>query len=155
MQRTKIVFGLVAAGCLMSVPVYAASHGAAPAGVRASKSVHAKSPAAPHGNQGTTTRSDSVAEHVALHPQLAAKLQPLLPKGMALDQAATGFKNQGQFVAALHVSKNLGIPFADLKTRMTGTDRASLGQAIHQLRPSADAGTAAKHAEHEAHDDLK
>ena len=39
---------------------------------------------------------------------------------MTLDQASLGFKNQGQFIAALHVSQNLGIPFADLKTAMTG-----------------------------------
>ncbi len=39
---------------------------------------------------------------------------------MTLNQASKGFKNQGQFIAALHVSQNLGIPFADLKTAMTG-----------------------------------
>ncbi len=39
---------------------------------------------------------------------------------MSLNQASKGFKNQGQFIAALHVSQNLGIPFADLKTAMTG-----------------------------------
>jgi len=44
----------------------------------------------------------------------------MLPKGMTLNEASKGFKNQGQFIAALHVSQNLGIPFADLKTAMTG-----------------------------------
>jgi hypothetical protein len=44
----------------------------------------------------------------------------MLPAGMTLNEASKGFKNQGQFIAALHVSQNLGIPFADLKTAMTG-----------------------------------
>jgi hypothetical protein len=36
-------------------------------------------------------------------------------------QAAYGFKNLGQFVAATNVSKNLGISFDRLKLQMTGT----------------------------------
>jgi hypothetical protein len=36
-------------------------------------------------------------------------------------QAAYGFKNLGQFVAATNVSRNLGIPFEQLKLQMTGT----------------------------------
>jgi len=103
----------------------------------------------------------------------------MLPTGMTLDQASLGFKNQGQFIAALHVSQNLGIPFADLKTAMTGirptTTTAttggtttgttggstattppatettmSLGQAIKKLRPLANATTATATAEHQA-----
>ena len=77
----------------------------------------------------------------------------MLPQGTTMNDAATGFKNQGQFLAALHVSKNLGIPFADLKKEMV-TNNASLGQAIHKLRPSAHAGTEAEHGETEAGDDL-
>jgi hypothetical protein len=52
---------------------------------------------------------------------------------MALEAAASGFKNQGQFIAALEVSKNLNIPFADLKDRVTAGQ--SLGEEIHQLKP--------------------
>ena len=51
----------------------------------------------------------------------------LLPTGMTLDQASLGFKNQGQFLAALHVSRNTGIPFADLKTAMTGIRPTTAG----------------------------
>ena len=90
---------------------------------------------------------------------------------MTLDKASLGFKNQGQFIAALHVSQNLGIPFADLKTAMTGIrpvtgttasaattttisttsqPTMSLGQAIHKLRPSADADAATTTAVHQA-----
>jgi Sec-independent protein translocase protein TatA len=84
-----------------------------------------------------------------------ARLQPMLPAGMAVDVAAEGFKNRGQFMAALQVSKNLGIPFEDLKTRMTGEERVSLGRAIQELRPAMtpdDATQAAKTAERQARD---
>ena len=101
---------------------------------------------------------------------------------MTLDQASKGFKNQGQFIAALHVSRNLNIPFADLKTAMTGinptvkpgtgttpttgttttttgtptseTKLLSLGQAIQKLRPGTDSTTATTTAEHQASSDL-
>ncbi|HLK50566.1 MAG TPA: hypothetical protein VKT49_20640 [Bryobacteraceae bacterium] len=66
---------------------------------------------------------------------LSSRLQPLLPAGETLQAAATGFKNRGQFIAALHVSQNLKIPFDQLKSDMTGTNHDSLGEAIHELRP--------------------
>ena len=54
--------------------------------------------------------------------------------------AAKGFKNFGQFNAAVNVSHNLGISFTELKTRMV--DRhMSLGQAIQDVRPNTDAAT--------------
>jgi len=65
-----------------------------------------------------------------------------------------GFKNQGQFIAALHVSKNLNIPFKDLRTQMV-TDHKSLGQSVQTLKKSANADSAVKTAEHEADDDVK
>ena len=74
---------------------------------------------------------------------------------MTLDQAAAGFKNQGQFIAALHVSKNLNIPFDKLKAEMTGGDHDSLGKAIQDLQPAANAKSAAKTAEAQARADLK
>lgn len=58
---------------------------------------------------------------------------------------AAGFKNQGQFVAAVHVSENLGINFTELKTLMVDKDM-SLGQAIHQLKPTVDADAEARRA---------
>ena len=58
----------------------------------------------------------------------------MLPAGMTLDQAAAGFRNQGQFVAALNAAKNQGVAFADLQKAMT-VDGLSLGQAVRKLRP--------------------
>ena len=94
-----------------------------------------------------------VSGAIERNPQLSSRLQALLPPGMTLANAAAGFKNQGQFIAALHVSQNLGIPFADLKAKMTGSDHVSLGKAIQALRPDLSpdqAKTAAKTAETEA-----
>jgi hypothetical protein len=74
---------------------------------------------------------------------------------MSLQTAATGFHNEGQFIAALHVAHNLNIPFAQLKAEMTGSDHDSLGQAIHDLRPNANAKAAVKTATQEARADLR
>jgi hypothetical protein len=53
--------------------------------------------------------------------------------------AESGFKNHGQFIAALHVSKNLNIPFDQLKAKMTSSLPMSLGRAIHALQPDMPA----------------
>ena len=82
-------------------------------------------------------------------PGLVAKLKPMFPPGTDLNLAAAGFKNQGQFVAAAHVSQNLGIPFAALKTEMVDNG-ASLGHAIQTLRPKADATAEVNRAESQA-----
>jgi hypothetical protein len=97
----------------------------------------------------------SIADRIAANTALSAKLTPLLPSGTTLADAAAGFKNQGQFIAALHASKDLSIPFAQLKAEMTGSPHDSLGQAIHDLKPAADAKVAAKTAEQEARTDIK
>jgi hypothetical protein len=93
------------------------------------------------------------------------RMKDLLPAGMDLKTAEDGFKNRGQFIAALHVSKNLGISFDLLKAKMTGTsvDAAtgqtttttpmSLGKAIHELQPTIpqdQANIQAKDAEKQA-----
>jgi hypothetical protein len=79
---------------------------------------------------------ERIVERINRNPQLKAKVESLLPPGMTMEMAAMGFKNQGAFISALHVSKNLNIPFDQLKAKMTGQDGASLGKAIHELRPN-------------------
>ena len=101
-----------------------------------------------------TTTLNPIAAKISSHPQLSSRLTAMLPTGMTLNQASAGFKNQGQFIAALHVSKNLNIPFKDLRTQMV-TDHKSLGQSIQKLRTTADADGAVKTAQHEADDDVK
>src|SRR5262249_50505855 len=73
------------------------------------------------------------------NPALTQKLQDLLPKtgpNSTLAGAASGFRNEGHFISALHASKNLGIPFDSLKTKMMGPPSMSLGHAIHALKPN-------------------
>jgi uncharacterized membrane protein YdfJ with MMPL/SSD domain len=103
----------------------------------------------------TTTTLNPIAQKISSHPALAAKVKAFLPAGMTLNQASKGFKNQGQFLAALHVSKDLHIPFAQLKTEMTGKDHDSLGRAIQELKPGVDAKVAVSTAERETDADLK
>jgi len=81
-----------------------------------------------------------------------------------LNLATSGFKNFGQFVAAMNVSRNLNIDFSKLKLAMTGTDLTgittgtgttlSLGQAIQKLKPGVDAHAEALRAEHQASTDI-
>jgi len=95
------------------------------------------------------TPTTPTTQHVK-NPKLEARLMALLPNlppGTTIQDLSGGFKNWGQFVAAVHVSNNLGIPFADLKARMTGmpvpgitpglvvpTAPLSLGQAIQSFK---------------------
>jgi hypothetical protein len=79
--------------------------------------------------------SGDVSLRVSQNTGLSTQLQPLLPAGATLSGAAAGFRNQGQFVSALHVAHNLNIPFDQLKAKMTGNDPVSLGKAIQELRP--------------------
>ena len=97
-------------------------------------------------DRGHQTPSDRIAEN----PRLASKVQPLLPNWMNARDAAGGFKNLGQFVATVHVSRNLGIPFEQLKARMTGPREISLGDAIRELKPGVDSKAEAKKAEKQA-----
>jgi hypothetical protein len=109
-----------------------------------------------NGNHGTPKGpSLSISQRIDRNPRLAARLQALLPDGMTLDKAAEGFKNQGQFIAALHVAHNLDIPFDQLKADMTGANKYSLGKAIHELKPTADAAAEVKKADHEADTDIE
>jgi hypothetical protein len=99
---------------------------------------------------GTTTTLTPVQQKLQRNTNLASKLEGRLPAGTDLMKAAEGFRNLGQFVAAVNVSNNLGLSFTDLKTRMV-TDGMSLGQAIKAERGDlADTTTAVRRAETEA-----
>ena len=90
-----------------------------------------------------------VQQKLQKNTNLAAKLTTRLPAGTDLMTASAGFRNLGQFVAAVNVSSNLGIPFDQLKTKMV-TDGKSLGQSIQALKPVASATVEAQHAEYNA-----
>jgi len=110
----------------------------------------------------TTEGPDHVEAHfearIERNPALKSKVESLLPAGENLQTAATGFKNEGQFIAALHVSSNLGIPFDQLKAKMMSNPPMSLGQAIHALKPALsdkEVDTATETAEKETKADEK
>lgn len=128
-------------------------------------STHTAPTPATHGRQTTATTTTTsasaptatnpIATKINRNPQLASRLTRMLPQGMTIATASNGFKNQGQFIAALHVSRNQQIPFADLKAAMTGPNAVSLGQAIHTLRPSANAPDAVRRANTQTQTDLR
>jgi hypothetical protein len=70
-------------------------------------------------NFATTPLGQKLTKNTALQSKLMTRLTTLGYPGTVF-QAAYGFKNLGQFVAATNVSQNLGIPFNQLKLQMTG-----------------------------------
>jgi hypothetical protein len=97
----------------------------------------------------------SIARMITSNTPLSSKVQALLPSGTTVTQAAQGFSSESQFLAALHASKDLAIPFSQIKTEMTGRDHDTLTRAIQELKPTANATTAAKTAQTEAAADIK
>lgn len=103
----------------------------------------------------TTTTTTTVTEvtpttpttvHVK-NPKLEARLLAKLPGVTDIQTASAGFKNWGQFVAAVHASERIGVSFETLKAKMTGITPAttpggtpvqtapmSLGQAVKSLK---------------------
>src|SRR5438552_6390121 len=99
------------------------------------------------GTSNDGNQEKNFEERIERNTALKTKVEGMLPAGTNLKTAASGFRNQGQFIAALHVSKNLGIPFDQLKAKMTGSDPMSLGQAIHALKPNMSENGVHKEAE--------
>ncbi len=75
------------------------------------------------------TLGTKLTKNSALRSKLESRLTALGYDGTVY-QAAYGFKNLGQFVAATNVSKNLGIPFEQLKVLMTGLSVAPDGTVL-------------------------
>jgi hypothetical protein len=76
----------------------------------------------------------TTAERIAMNPQQKARIEAALAgTGLTLEQAAEGFRNQGQFIAAVNAAKNENLSFVDLKAKMTGDNPMSLGQALQAL----------------------
>ena len=98
---------------------------------------------------GTTGRLTPVQQTLRRDPQLASRISQRLPAKIDVTWASSGFRNLGQFVSAVTASSNLEIPFVTLKARMLD-EGMSLGQAIRELRPSADHRKEARRAEQDA-----
>jgi hypothetical protein len=80
---------------------------------------------------------------------LADGLRGRLPQGTDLSAAAGGFRRLELFVATVHASNNLDIPFSELKRRIVN-DGMTLGQAIQDIRPKSRYWAEARRAEDDA-----
>jgi hypothetical protein len=91
-------------------------------------SSHAKNSGAP------TADAKSLATKISNNPAQLAKIQPQLDAlGLTLDDATKGFRNQGQFIAALNAATHRNLDFVALQEAMT-VDGLSLGQAAKKLQ---------------------
>lgn len=81
----------------------------------------------------TTTTLTPVQQKLQKNTNLASKLQARLPAGTDLMTAAAGFRNLGQFNAAVNASYNHKLSFTELKIRMVDQGM-SLGQAVKEVR---------------------
>lgn len=104
----------------------------------------------------TMPRMKTPSQKLMENPKLSSKLQPLLPDGTNVQEAASKFKDLGEFVAAVHISKNLDIPFDQFKDKVTTGD--SLGKAIKELKPDMnhkDIKSEVKKGKKQAKEDIK
>lgn len=109
------------------------------------RSLQDRTAAAPQGH--------NVSEQLNDNAKLSSEIKELT--GSNAQQACAGFKTLGDCVSAAHVSKNLGIPFDTLSAKLTGSGAVSLGKAIHELRPDADAKSAMREASKQTKADLQ
>lgn len=157
MRRSTILLTALAAMLYLGASSIFAQHGHA-GGAGSHGGEHAGHMAEAH---STTSRTGkTAADRLQHNPRLSSKLDSILksenpPVTTDLQTLASGFKNMGQFVAAVHVSKNLGIPFDQLKSTMVGPPAKSLGQAIHTIKPDVDSKAEARKGTHEANEDIK
>ncbi len=104
--------------------------------------------------RGAKTPSELLMHNTRLASKLLTLLKEQSPPITDLQGAASGFKNLGQFVAAVHVSHNLGIPFQQLKGKLVGATAESLGKAIRDIKPEVNVKAETKKAHKQANDDL-
>ncbi len=158
LRIANVVCVLLASAVLgYSLPSHGGGHVGGASGMGHSGMGHSGTSTSSHSAQsGSQTQSQTSFPKQLSNPnsKLSSNLQKLLPAGTTPQQACSGFKNLGQCVAAIHVSHNLGIPFADLKTKLTGSNSESLGKAIQDLKPSSNSTTEKKKAEKQAQNDI-
>ncbi|HEV2324726.1 MAG TPA: hypothetical protein VGS10_12310 [Terracidiphilus sp.] len=118
-----------------------------------------------HGSTSGSNMGSQAPEKVLSNSKLDSSLTKALGKsgitvpGGNLQSACQGFKNLGSCIAALHVSKNLGLSFDQLRSMMTGPNAESLGKSIQGLggpnvTSKSQAKSAAKTASKQAKQDL-
>jgi hypothetical protein len=103
--------------------------------------------------RSTETAPSTTARALPKNQKLVERLRTLLKNNPDMNEAASGFRNQGQFVAAVHASANHGLSFNELKKRMVDKNM-SLGQAMKDMRRSIDSDAGASLAVQQANQDL-
>ena len=93
-------------------------------------------------------------------PEIIGNFKPLaehvskkLPPGADLRESASGFRNLGDFVSAVHASDQLKVPFKEVKARMM--NGGNLYTAVAALRPDLEPGIAVRNARASAHQAIK
>ena len=86
-------------------------------------------------------------------PTQHSRFAELVPADMSATEACSGFKSMIECAAALHAAQNVGVPFNELKSRITGG--GTLGAAIRDLKPGADVRSEVSRAEEQAKADLR
>lgn len=145
----------------------------APMGMPGSQNPGARGSGNPQGaTPNTAVGPKSATTLLEQNTKLANNLATFFPEGTDLATQASGFKNLGEFVSAVHVSHNLTIPFDNLKCTelgttkatasgmtcpptVTNTDGMSLGKAIQSLKSGADAQQAVRDANRQAQRDIE
>lgn len=160
MKRATITLTVLGLALLVAtVPSFAQGHGAGGPPPSRGPSGTPGAGAASHGpeasSRGTSDLAHSSPSNVLSHnTAIAGKIRALT--GQDAQTACSGFKNLGECVAAAHVAKNLDIAggFDALRAKLTGPNAESLGRAIHDLKPDANAKAEVKKANKQTDDDL-
>jgi hypothetical protein len=137
MQRSFLAFAIAAGILAMGVPVSTGQHDAGPA----------RSIALRHAAPKPAT--SLVQKDLQRNEVLADGLRARLPQGTDLNAAAAGFRRLELFVATVHASNNVDVPFHQLKRRIVN-DGMTLGQAIQDILPKSRYWDEARRAEDEA-----
>jgi hypothetical protein len=175
MKKQWIVVGVAIMGVSLAA-FGAAAQGPGPQGVGAEEAAKSHAPRSYNPikwvKKGPNTTTEPLDAKGDQDKNLTSKLQVqgLLPANTNLKDTCSAIRGLDECVAALHAGHNLGLDFNCLKSNLTGVRTGtvmssctvatrnkamSLSNAIHVLKPDADAKAEAKNAEKQAHDDLK
>ena len=135
MQRSLLAFAIAAGILAMGVTVSTGQHAAGPA--RSTPPRHAVRP---------SRRPPWFRKIFSGNDVLADALRARLPQGTDLNAAAAGFRRLELFVATVHASNNVDVPFYELKRRIVN-DGMTLGQAIQDILPKSRYWDEARRAE--------
>jgi hypothetical protein len=137
MQRARLAFAVAAAIVMTTMPVGAGQRATGAPKQKVARRSTARVVLSP------------VQQELQRNTVLSNTVRARLPQGTDLTAAASGFRRLELFVATVHASNNLAVPFAELKRRIVG-DGMTLGQAIQDMRPKSRYWSEARRAEDDA-----